>query len=65
LVKEIWEMRTSGGRGLDAWLIVIPVVALVVAGTMSAGGIDAALLTLNHAIRDTVIAGLNLVRRLF
>lgn len=58
-------MRTSGGRGAEAWLIVIPVLALLVAGSMSAGGWDSALLTLNNAIRDTVMAGLELVRRLF
>lgn len=58
-------MRTSGGRGAEAWLIVIPVLALLVAGSMSAGGLDSALLTLNNAIRDTVMQGLELVRRLF
>lgn len=58
-------MRTSGGRGAEAWLIVIPVLALLVAGSMSAGGLDSVLLTLNNAIRDTVMQGLELVRRLF
>lgn len=57
-------MRTSGGRGADAWLIVIPVLAILVAGSFSAGGLDAALLTLNNAIRDTLLHGLELVRRL-
>jgi hypothetical protein len=58
-------MRTSGGRGAEAWLIVIPVLALLVAGSMSAGGVDSVLLTLNKAIRETVMAGVDLVRRLF
>lgn len=57
-------MRASGGRGADAWLLLIPVVALLVAGSFSAGGLDAALLTLNNAIRDTVMAGVELVRKL-
>lgn len=58
-------MRTSGGRGADAWLLWIPVLALLVAGSFSAGGLDAALLTLNNAIRDTVMAGAELIRKLF
>jgi hypothetical protein len=57
-------MRTSGGRGSEAWLIVIPVLALLVAGAMSNGGLDSVLLTLNNAIRETVMEGLELVRRL-
>jgi hypothetical protein len=58
-------MRTSGGRGADAWLLAIPVVALLIAGSMSEGGFDSVLLTLNNAIRDTAMAGLELARKLF
>lgn len=58
-------MRTSGGRGADAWMLAIPVAALVVAGTMSAGGFDGMLLQVESAIRHTFNAGLNLVTRLF
>lgn len=58
-------MRTSGGRGADAWMLAIPVAALLVAGTMSAGGFDGMLLQLESAIRHTLSAGLNLVTRLF
>jgi len=58
-------MRTSGGRGADAWMIVIPVTALLVAGTVSAGGFDAMLLQLESAIRHTFSAGLGLVTKLF
>jgi hypothetical protein len=58
-------MRTSGGHGADAWMLVIPVAALVVAGTVSAGGFDAMLLQLESAIRHTFSAGLSLVTRLF
>lgn len=58
-------MRTSGGRGADAWMLAIPVAALVVAGTMSAGGFDGMLLQLESAIRHTFSAGINFVARLF
>ena len=57
-------MRTSGGRGADAWMLAIPVFALLVAGSMSAGGLDAMLLQLESAIRHTLSAGLNLVTKL-
>jgi hypothetical protein len=46
-------------------MLVIPVAALVVAGTVSAGGFDAMLLQLESAIRHTFSAGLSLVTRLF
>ena len=58
-------MRTSGGRGADAWLLAIPVVALLVAGSMAEGGFASVLLTLNNAIRDVAMASLELVRKLF
>lgn len=58
-------MRTSGGRGADAWMLAIPVAALVVAGSMSAGGVDALLITLESAIRHTVMAAGAFVRGLF
>ena len=57
-------MRSSGGRGADAWMIVIPVVALLVAGSMSAGGLDGVLLTLERAVRHMFTAGLDWVRGL-
>lgn len=46
-------------------MLAIPVAALLVAGTMSAGGFDGMLLQLESAIRHTLSAGLNLVTRLF
>lgn len=58
-------MRTSGGRGADAWMLAIPVLALVVAGSMSAGGVDAVLITVESAVRHTFTAGLEFVRGLF
>ena len=58
-------MRASGGHGADAWMLAIPVLALVVASSMSAGGIEAVLLTFESAIRHTVTAGVELVTNLF
>jgi hypothetical protein len=58
-------MRTSGGRGADAWMFAIPLIALLIAGSMSAGGFDAMLLQLESAIRHTLSAGVNLVTQLF
>ena len=58
-------MRASGGRGADAWMLTIPVVALVVAASMSAGGLNAVLLTVESTIRHTFNAGLAFVTRLF
>jgi len=57
-------MRSSGGRGADAWMIIIPVIALLVAGSMSAGGLDGVLLTVERVIRHTVTVGLDWVRGL-
>jgi len=58
-------MRSSGGRGADAWMILVPVVALAIAGTMSEGGVDGVLLMMERAIRHTLAAGIDLVRGLF
>jgi hypothetical protein len=46
-------------------MLAIPVLALVVAGSMSAGGLDAVLLTLESTIRHTFNAGLAFVTKLF
>jgi hypothetical protein len=58
-------MRTSGGRGADAWMLLIPVLALVVASTMAEGGLDSVLITLERAIRHSLTAGLAFVSKLF
>jgi hypothetical protein len=58
-------MRTSGGRGADPWMLAIPVLALVVAGSLSAGGFDAMLLKLESTVRHTFIAGLDFVTKFF
>jgi hypothetical protein len=46
-------------------MLAIPVLALIVAGSMSAGGLDAVLLTLESTIRHTFNAGLAFVTKLF
>jgi len=58
-------MRASGGRGADAWMLAVPVVALLVAASMSSGGLNAALLTLDSTIRHTLNAGLAFITKLF
>jgi len=58
-------MRTSGGHGADGWMIGIPILVLIIASSMSAGGLDAMLLTLEGAVRHTFSAALELVRGLF
>jgi hypothetical protein len=58
-------MRTSGGRGADAWMLAIPLLALAIAGTVSAGGFDAMLLQLEGAIRHSLSAGLDFISKLF
>jgi hypothetical protein len=45
-------------------MLAIPVLALVVAGSMSAGGPDAVLITLESAIRHTFMAAIAFVREL-
>jgi hypothetical protein len=46
-------------------MLAVPVLALVVAGTMSEGGVDALMLTLESAIRHTFMAGVAFVTKLF
>jgi hypothetical protein len=46
-------------------MVAIPVVALVVAGTMSGGGLEATLLTVESLVRHTVMAGVELIARFF
>jgi hypothetical protein len=58
-------MRASGGRGADAWMLAIPVIALLVAGSMSSGGLNSALLNLESTIRHTFNAGLAFITKLF
>jgi hypothetical protein len=46
-------------------MIGIPILVLIIASSMSAGGLDAMLLTLEGAVRHTFSAALELVRGLF
>ena len=46
-------------------MLTIPVVALMVAASMSSGGLNALLLTLESTIRHTFSAGLAYVTKLF
>jgi hypothetical protein len=46
-------------------MILIPVLALAVAGTMSSGGLEGVLLTLEHVIRNAVTTSLAFVQGLF
>jgi hypothetical protein len=57
-------MRTSGGRGAEGWIVVIPIAALLVAMTMTGGGSHETLLTMERMIRDTVTAAYQFVRGL-
>jgi hypothetical protein len=46
-------------------MLAIPVVALVVAGSMSTGGLNAVVLTLESTIRHTLNAALTFITKLF
>ena len=58
-------MRTSGGAGAEGWIMAIPILALIVAASMSAGGYDAMLIGLEGAIRQTVTAVIDFIGGLF
>jgi hypothetical protein len=58
-------MRTSGGRGADGWMIGIPIMALLLATSMSAGGPQAMLMTLEGVVRHTFTTAMEFVRGLF
>jgi hypothetical protein len=58
-------MRTSGGRGAEGLMIAIPIGALLIASTMSAGGTEAMLGSLESAVRHTLAVALEVVRQLF
>jgi hypothetical protein len=46
-------------------MLAIPVVALLVAGSVSSGGLNAVLLNLETTIRHTFNAGLTFISKLF
>ena len=57
-------MRTSGGRGAESWIMVIPIVALIVAASASNGGANGMLLLLENTVRRTVTGVLEFVAQL-
>lgn len=58
-------MRTSGGRGAEGWIMAIPVIALIIAASMSAGGPEAMALLLEGTIREVFTTAAALVSGLF
>ena len=58
-------MRTSGGRGAEGWIMAIPILALIVAASMSHGGADGMLLMLESTVRTTVTAVVDFVTGFF
>jgi hypothetical protein len=58
-------MRTSGGRGAEGWIMGIPILALILASTMSSGGVDGMLIMLEGVLRTTITSVVDLVRGLF
>jgi hypothetical protein len=55
-------MRTSGGRGAEGWIMAIPMLALIIAGSMASGGVDAALITIEGTIREALTTIVNFIR---
>jgi hypothetical protein len=58
-------MRTSGGRGTEGWIMGIPIFALIVVSTMSAGGVDGMLTMLDGVVRTTITSVVDVVMALF
>lgn len=58
-------MRTSGGRGAEGWIMAIPILALIVASSMSLGGADGMILMLESTVRTTVTSVVEFIARLF
>jgi hypothetical protein len=58
-------MRTSGGRGAEGWIMAIPILAFIVAITMSGGGTHEMLRTIERAVRETITTAADFVARLF
>ena len=58
-------MRTSGGRGFEGWMLIVPLLALLVSGSLSLGGIEGTLISLEGFIRQTVTSVVDFVRGLF
>jgi hypothetical protein len=58
-------MRTSGGGSSDAWMMVIPLFALLVLTSFASGGTDALMLSLDSIARAAWQAIVDVVSRLF
>ena len=59
------QMRTSGGRGLEGWIMAIPLIALLVAASLTSGGVDGLLYGVDGAVRQIVAAVVGFVRDVF
>jgi hypothetical protein len=58
-------MRTSGGRGAEGWIVVIPIAALTIAMAMTNGGAHETVLMLERMVRNTFADVVQFVQRLF
>ena len=58
-------MRTSGARGADGWMIAVPILAVIVASTMSAGGVDGMLIMVESVVRSSITSVVDIVTSLF
>jgi hypothetical protein len=45
-------MRTSGGRGLEGWIMAIPIAGLITAMAMNRGGVHEAVLAVERVIHE-------------
>jgi hypothetical protein len=55
-------MRTSGGKGTEGLIMVIPIVALAVALSMANGGIDAVLVALESTVRSALTSMVSFIK---
>ena len=58
-------MRTSGAGGSEGWIMAIPIAALIVAATATAGGPEALLVSLEGTLRSLVGSAVTLVSSVF
>ena len=58
-------MRTSGGRGTEGWMAIFPIVALLVGASLSLGGVNHMMTSLEGVVRDTVTSVVEFVGGLF
>ncbi len=55
-------MRTSGGKGTEVLIMVIPIIALAVALSMANGGIDAVLVALESTVRSALTSMVSFIK---